>query len=77
MAIGGSTEDYKTKSIGRWKTYTQEIDFLGEFDFPKSSSQFSEEFELQKEAETKRGWDSDLEDVFDIWRGNNKRSSYS
>jgi len=54
LVIGVPTEDYKKRSMGRWRN-TLEIDFLGQFDFPESSSILSEEFELERGRRDKEG----------------------
>lgn len=57
--------------MGRWRN-TLEIDFLGQFDFPKSSNSLPEEFEPER-GHRDRGVEAvSPEEVFQFWRDNSR-----
>lgn len=64
LVIGSPAEDYKKNSMGRWRTHTLEIDFLGEFDFPESNSSCWKSLSFRREAETERARTVTVEEDF-------------
>jgi len=64
LAVGVPTRDYKKKSMGRWRNRF-EIEFLKQFDFPKSNKILLEEFGTREGMQRQRGVETvSSEEVF-------------